>query len=59
MSDLDYDRGTATRRLLLRMPAELHDALKARAAQDERSMAQAIRFAVRQYVTSKEAGGDG
>lgn len=32
------------------MPQELHDAIKQKAAAEERSMAQAIRFAIRRYV---------
>lgn len=49
--DLDYDpKATEIRPVVVRMPVELHEAIKARAAQDERSVAQAIRFALRQYV---------
>lgn len=40
----------AVRPVVIRMPAALHDALKQKAKEDERSMAQAIRFALRQYV---------
>lgn len=40
---------------LVRMPADLHDALKQRAAADERSMAQAVRHAVRQYLNASPA----
>jgi plasmid stability protein len=32
------------------MPTQLHDALRARAKADERSMAQAIRYAITVYV---------
>lgn len=39
-----------TQQVLVRMPADLHQALKAKAAADERSMAQAIRFAIRLYL---------
>jgi len=38
--------------VLVRMPADLHQALKARAASDERTMAQAVRHAVRQYLSA-------
>ena len=52
-TDLDYDREeTEIHPVVVRMPADLHAAVKARAAEDERSMAQAIRFALRQYVAS-------
>ena len=49
--DLDYDpQTTEIRPVVVRMPADLHDAVKAKATRDERSVAQAIRFALRQYV---------
>jgi predicted HicB family RNase H-like nuclease len=40
--------------VVVRMPTDLHLALKAKAAADERSVAQAIRFALRKHV---EEGG--
>lgn len=40
----------AQQQVLVRMPAELHAAVKERAAAEERSMAQAIRFAIRRYL---------
>lgn len=36
--------------VVIRMPAELHEAVKAKAAREERSMAAAIRYAIRCYV---------
>lgn len=36
--------------LCVRVPAELRDAVKAKAASEDRSMAQAIRLALRRYV---------
>lgn len=36
--------------VVIRMPRELHEAIKAKAAREERSMAQAMRFALRQYA---------
>jgi predicted HicB family RNase H-like nuclease len=36
--------------VVVRMPTELRDAIKAKAASEERSMAQAIRHALRLYV---------
>jgi hypothetical protein len=49
--DLDYDpRSANIHPVMVRMPAELHEAVKAKAAKDERSVAQAIRFALRTYV---------
>ncbi len=49
--DLDYDpETTEIHPVMVRMPAELHEAVKAQARRDERSVAQAIRFALRQYV---------
>lgn len=36
--------------VVIRMPRELHEAIKAKAAKEERSMAQAMRYALRQYA---------
>ncbi len=36
--------------VVIRMPADLHQAVKNKAASEERSMAQAIRYALKQYV---------
>lgn len=36
--------------VVVRMPPDLHEAVKAKAASEERSMAQAIRWALRCYV---------
>jgi predicted HicB family RNase H-like nuclease len=36
--------------VMVRMPAYLHEALKVKAAQEERTMAQAIRYALKEYV---------
>jgi predicted DNA-binding protein len=36
--------------LLVRMPPEMHAALKARAAKDERGMAQTVRWLVGRYL---------
>ena len=36
--------------VMIRMPAELHAAIKERAEADERSMAGTIRHALREYV---------
>ncbi len=38
------------RPVVVRMPTELADAIKAKAASEERTMAQAIRYALRQYT---------
>lgn len=38
--------------VVVRMPEELRDAVKAKAATEERSMAQAIRWALREYVAA-------
>ena len=38
--------------VVVRMPADLHRAVKEKAAKEERSMAQAIRFALRQYASA-------
>jgi predicted HicB family RNase H-like nuclease len=38
------------RAVVIRMPRSLHDAIKAKAAKEERSVAQAMRFALRQYA---------
>ena len=38
------------RPVVIRMPAELHQAVKEKAAAEERSMAQAIRYALRVYT---------
>lgn len=36
--------------VVVRMPTDLHQAIKERAAADERTMSQAIRYAVKQYL---------
>ncbi len=36
--------------VVVRMPADLHEAIKVKAAAEERSMAQAIRHALRLYT---------
>lgn len=36
--------------VVVRMPRDLHEAIKTRAATEERSMAQAMRWALRLYV---------
>ena len=48
--------------VVVRMPTALRDAVKAKAATEERSMAQAIRYALRQYVdnvTPEKTPGEG
>lgn len=37
-------------KVIVRMPTEMHQAVKARAAAEERSMAQTVRRAVRMYL---------
>ena len=50
---LDYDPEDADmRQVTVRMPAELYEAVKQRAAQDMRPVAQAMRFALREYARS-------
>lgn len=44
-----------TQQVIVRMPADLHAALKERAAADERSMSQAIRHAIRRYLESEQS----
>lgn len=44
-----------TQQVIVRMPADLHTALKERAAADERSMSQAIRHAIRRYLESEQS----
>lgn len=51
MADTDKPE---VRPVVIRMPADLHDAVKRKAAAEERSVAQAMRFALRQYVASPE-----
>jgi predicted DNA-binding protein len=38
----------------VRLPTELHEAVKSRAKQDDRTMAQIIRVALRYYLTNTE-----
>jgi predicted HicB family RNase H-like nuclease len=45
-------KGDDVRPVVIRMPSELHQAVKAKAATEERSMAQAIRYALRLYTQS-------
>ena len=54
--DLDYDPATTDiHNVMVRMPAELHDRLRAAAARNDRSVAQTIRFALRSYLDSEGA----
>lgn len=49
--DLDYDPDDVEmRQVTVRMPAALYEAVKQRAAQDMRPVAQAMRFALREYA---------
>ena len=41
---------SAVKPVVIRMPVDLHDAIKRKAAAEERSMAQAIRHALRIYT---------
>ena len=38
--------------MYVRLPAELHDAVKARATEEDRTMAQTIRVALRYYLSN-------
>lgn len=40
------------RPMYVRLPAELHSAVKARAAEEDRTMAQTIRVALRFYLSN-------
>jgi hypothetical protein len=49
--DLDYDpEDVEMKQVTVRMPAPLYDAVKERAARDMRPIAQAMRFALREYA---------
>ena len=49
--DLDYDPDEVEmRQVTVRMPADLYEAVKQRAAQDMRPVAQAMRYALREYA---------
>jgi hypothetical protein len=39
---------------VVRLPADLHQAVRERSARDDRTMAQTIRRAVRQYLDSED-----
>lgn len=39
--------------MVVRMPAELHEQVKDRAAQDERTIAQTVRMALKQYLRTE------
>lgn len=41
--------------MYVRMSKELHDAVQARAAQDDRTMAQTVRHALRYYLLNTRA----
>lgn len=43
------------RQVIVRMPAELHDAVKAFAAENDRTMAQEVRRALRMYLEQFDA----
>lgn len=51
MTDANKQQQSETSAVVIRMPADLHRAVKEKAAKEERSMAQAIRFALRQYAS--------
>jgi hypothetical protein len=51
--DYDLEQDGDICPVVVRMPAKLREAVKAKAASEERSMAQAIRFALRQYVAQE------
>lgn len=40
------------RPMYVRLPAELHEAVKARATEEDRTMAQTIRVALRYYLSN-------
>jgi len=40
--------------MYVRLPSDLHQAVKSRAKQDERTMAQMVRIALRHYLTTTE-----
>lgn len=44
------DEHAPTQQVIVRMPTELHEAIKATAAAEERSMSQLIRYVMRSYV---------
>jgi len=51
--DLDYDPDDVEmRQVTVRMPVDLYEAVKQRAARDMRPVAQAMRFALREYARS-------
>ncbi|MGH9229526.1 MAG: ribbon-helix-helix protein, CopG family [Acidimicrobiales bacterium] len=46
---------TATKELVVRLPEELHAEVKERAQREERTIAQTIRLALRQYLRTEPA----
>lgn len=51
--------GNATQATYVRLPVELHAAIKQRAALEERNMAQTIRVALRYYLSHTEVASTG
>ena len=52
----EVDRGgTGMWKVIVRMTPEMHAAVKRRAVAEDRTMAQTIRRAVKQYLTMEEA----
>ena len=52
-----YITDTATRReqpTYVRLPTELHEAVKARSQEEDRTMAQTIRVALRYYLSNTQ-----
>ena len=45
-----------TKAIVIRLDEELYDALRERAAHDERTVAQAIRFAIGRYIAGQVPG---
>jgi plasmid stability protein len=53
---LNTDTATNDVAVVIRLPRDLRDALKRRAASEDRSVASLLRMAVRAYVQTDEGG---
>ncbi len=52
--DEEHTETTTSRNLLVRITPELHEAIKRRAADEERTIAQTVRRALRRYLEEHE-----
>lgn len=50
----DAERAAPLQATVVRLPADMHQAVRERAERDDRTMAQTIRRAIKQYLATEE-----